>query len=385
MATEVQHPEIVKFIENISIAPHDLLEDNHSQEADELRGKWKENKRAGKLYALSACGDARVRFPKPEKYVTLKSIAAGGNVDSNIVTNAGVEFAVFAGHYDGEAFKPGEMPTGCGGLGAKYEALEHNKPVPVKGIGYYIARNIDHPDPLVNALLKANKIAKISNKPQLTIAQNHRIGEIFPFGVFMPGQSPRFAINILDLYEKYDPKEIYAKGIPELERRVIPEIFNEFLEACEAQVKESLLTYPNYKEMMRVQNPRMVVLSTEIMSAKIRYPKIASFPGILFKIHLPRIKNGSDVSIDPEKLQDVINQIEYPIPHAVENFGKPNESFSNTDRFLIETDDIDLSRKVALRLAEEEWMQKWMNLEGHQMLIVQTQEGISQLIEEFKQ
>ena len=84
-------------------------------------------------------------------------------------------------------------------------------------------------------------------------------------------------------------------------------------------------------------------------------------------------------------MKDVINQIEYPIPHAVENFGKPNESFSNTDRFLIETDDIDLSRKVALRLAEEEWMQKWMNLEGHQMLIVQTQEGISQLIEEFKQ
>lgn len=380
---EAQRPETAKFAESIVISPEALLADNHSEKADELRRKWMENKKAGNLYLLGACGDARVRFPKPERYATLKSIAAGGHIESKILTSAGIEFAVVASHFDGEIFVPGHMPTGCGGLGAKDKALKEKKPTPIKGIGFYIARKIDHPDPLIQALLSANKITKETNKPSLAVAQNHRNGKIFPFGVFLPGQNPICDVNLIDLFSKYNPEAIYAKGIPELERRLIPDVFKDFIDACDAQVKELLLNYPNLREMLRVQNPRMIVLSSEIMSAKIRYPEIANFPGILFKVHLPRIKNGTEVSIDPEKLEDVVNQIEYPITHAVDNFDKLNESFSNTDRFLIETDNIELSRKVALRLAEEEWMKKWLALPEHQILIAQTQEGISNMIEDF--
>lgn len=380
---ETQHPEIAKSAENIVITRDTLLADNHSKAADNLRAEWMENKRAGSLYALDACGDARVRLTKPEKYVTLKSIAAGGVTEKSIIASAGIKFAVVASHFDGGIFALGHMPTGCGGLGAKDEALKGKNPTPIKGIGYYIAKKIHHPDPLIQALLSANKITKETKKPSLAVAQNHRNGRIFPFGAFSPGQNPICDVNLIDLFSKYDPEEIYAKGIPELERRRIPDVFKDFLDACDAQVKEMTLNYPNLTEMLKVQNPRMIVLSTEIMSAKIRYPGIADFPGILFKVHLPRIKNGTDVSIDPEKLEDVVNQIEYAIPQAVDHFGKPNESFSNTDRFLIETDDIELSRKVALRLAEEEWMKKWITLKDHQVLIAQTQEGITQLIEDF--
>ena len=52
---------------------------------------------------------------------------------------------------------------------------------------------------------------------------------------------------------------------------------------------------------------------------------------------------------------------------------------------MIETEDITLSRDIATKLAEEEWMKKWMTLKDHQVLIAQTQEGISQIIEEFRQ
>lgn len=385
MTPEGQRPEIVKSSESIVITRGTLLTDNHSQLADELRGKHRDYKIAGLLYLLDACGDARTRFPKPEKYLTRKTIAAGSQIESKILTSAGIGFAVIASHFDGEIFVPGQMPTGCGGLGAKDMALKEKKPTPIRGLGYYIARKIDHPDPLIQALLSANKITKEAKKPSLAVAQNHRNSEVFPVGIFLPGQAPICDVNLIDLFSNYNPEEIYAKGIPELERRQIPDIFKDFLADCETQVKESLLNYPNLKEMFKVQNPRMIMLSSEVMSAKIRYPEIASFPGILFKIHLPRIKDGNNVfSIDPEKLEDVVNQTEYPIEHAIQNFRKQNESFSNTDIFLIETENLDLSKKVVLRLAEEEWMQKWMKLEGNQVLLVQTQEGISQLIEEFK-
>jgi hypothetical protein len=383
MATERHRPELVGSAENIVITPDTLLKDNHTETADKLRAEWMENKRAGELYVLDACGDARVRFPRPEEYVTLKSIAAGGLIESVIVSNAGTKFAVVASHFDGETFVPGQMPTGCGGLGAKDKALKEKKPTPIKGIGYYIENNIEHPDPLIKALLTANRIAKETGKPCLAVAQDHRTSKIYPFGVFLPGKAPICAINLIDQLLGYNPKEMYGNGIPELENSSIPDIFMEFIDACKAQMKELLVNFPNLTEMLRVQNPRMIVLSTEIMSAKIRYPEIAGFPGILFKLHLPRIKNGTEVSIDPGKLEDVVNQTEYPIQHAVDNFEKPNEPFSKTDRILIETENIDLSRKVALRLAEEEWMGNWLALPEHQMLIAQTQEGITQLIEQF--
>lgn len=383
MTSEGQHLEVIKSAENIVITPAALLEDNHSAQADSLRKKWADNKIRGKLIAMVSCGDARVRLALPESYVTLKSIAACGSKENKIITSAGVEFAVVASHFDGETFVPGQMPTGCGGLGAKEKALKEKPTAPIKGIHYYIANRIRHPDPLIQALLSANKITKETNKPSLAVAQNHRIGRISPFGIFLPGETPKCDVNLIDLLSEYDAKEIYAKGIPELENRYIPDIFKEFLEASESQVKELLLNFPNLKEMLKVQNPRMIVLSTEIMSAKVRYPQIAGFPGILFKLHLRRVKNGAEVSVDPEELEEVVNQTEYPIQHAVDNFGKPDGSFSKTDRFLIETDSIDLSRKVALRLTAEEWMKKWLAPPEHQVLVAQTQEGITQIIEQF--
>ena len=278
------------------------------------------------------------------------------------------------------------MPTGCGGLGAKDKALKDKKPAAIKGISYYIDNNISHPDPLIQALLSANKITRDTGKPSLAVAQNHRIGKIFPVGAFMPGDIPTFAVNTIDLFSKYNPQNIYEKGIPELKKKDIPDVFSEFLAASEAQVKDLLLNYPNLKEMLKVQNPRMIVLSTEIISAKVRYPKIASFPGILFKLHLPRFKDqNGKLGVKPEILEEICNQVEYPVQHAVDNFGKPNEAFSKTDRLLIETEDITLSRDIATKLAEEEWMKKWMTLKDHQVLIAQTQEGISQIIEEFRQ
>lgn len=383
--SEGLRPEI-KTSRDIIISRSRLLEDNHSKLADRLREEYKENKRAGRLRVLKACSDARFRCPDPTKYVTIKSIAGGGEIENAITSNAGVESGVVGSHFDGEIFVPGHMPTGCGGLGAKDDEMKKSKPVPIKGAGYYISKNVEHPDPLIQALITANKMTKIMGKPNIAVAQNHRNAEVFPVGVFLPGQPPITAVNLIDLFTKYDPEKIYEKGIPELERRLMPNMFQPFLDACGAQEKELLLAYPNYKQMMAVQNPRLVLLSTEIMSAKIRYPEICDFPGIVFKIHLSRKKIGNDVTIDPEELQKVINQADYPIPHAVEGVKEPNKGFSDTDLVLIETDKLSLSEEVASRLFKEERMREWISLPErcNQVLIAQTQDGITQIIEEFR-
>lgn len=382
---EGSHPEIVKSSESIEITPKTLLDDNHDKEADVLRKERNDNKTAHKLYSLDACGDSRGLYPLPAKVSSIRSIASGGSKESRIITNPAVEYAVVSSHFDGEIFEPGKMPTGCGGLGAKNISLKEKKATPIKGIYYYIEKNVRHPDPLIQAILTANKTTKETGKPSLAVAQNHRVGKIYPFGVFLPGEAPMCAVNLIDLLSEYNPEEIYAKGIPELERKIIPNIFNEFLEASEIQVKDLLLNYPNLKEMLKVQNPRMIVLSTEIISAKIRYPRIANFPGILFKLHLPRVKDGNGTpSVKPELLKEILNQVDYPFQLAVANCNKANEPFSKTDKVLIETEDIALSRMVASKLTEEESVKEWIALKDHQILVAQTQDGLSQIIEEFK-
>jgi len=383
---EGPHPEIAKSSENIEITRTRLLDDNHSTEADRLRKERNDNKAAHSLYSLDACGDARGLYPLATKSSSIRSIASGGSKENKIITDPAVEYAVVASHFDGEIFVPGQMPTGCGGLGALDQALKDKRPTPIKGIYFYIARKIRHPDPLIQALLTANRTTKETGKPSIAVAQNHRIGKILPIGTFLPEKAPNCNVNLIDLLSEYDPKEIYAKGIPELEKSKIPDVFKEFLEASETQVKDLLLNYPDLKEMLKVQNPRIIIISTELISARVRYPKIANFPGLIFKIHLPRVKDEDGrPSVKPELLDEICYQMEYPIQHSVDNFENQNEAFSKTDRFLIETEDIALSRHIATKLAEEECLKKWMTLKGHQVLIAQTQEGITQLMEEFKQ
>lgn len=365
-------------IEALVIAPDSLRTDNQSKEADSLRSEYERYAANGELIGEEACGDARTILPLPQKAVPIRSISTAGLKDYAIFRDPKIGLAVAITHFSGDTLKVGKMPTGCGGLGAK-QSVEGLKD---EGIGYYVKNNIVHPDPIVQALVTARRIFRESGKPTLAAVQDHLTTKLYPVAVFLTPIDYKSSVDLVELAIKYDPNSIYAGLIPTLKDSDIPEAFREFLDAANAQMKGLLVNYSNFKEVERVQNPRMVVLSTEPRSMRVRYPQTASRPGIAFKLHLPRERLGSGkISIKQNVLRDVVNQAEYPFVHASEHFGDPNKDFSKTDIFLVETGDIDLSNQIATRISEEEWMKKWLSQNSHQIWIAQTQEGITSRIE----
>lgn len=385
MAGEILGPSIeLPPIKTLVITLESLRVDNQSEEAKIGIGEYERHASNGDLVAGEACGDSKTTLPLPEQTVFLRSISNGGPKDYGVFRHPKVGKAVAVTHVDGDTLEIGKMPTGCAGLREKQKSRTQSEGV-VEGLSYYVHNNIAHPDPVVQALVTANEIFKKSGKPALATVQDHLTTKIYPVGVFLPNQAPNAAINLVDLAVKYDPESIYANLIPTLKDSDIPDMFREFLDAANAQMRSLLMNYSNFKETQKVSNPRFIVLSTEPRSLRIRYPKTMSRPGIAFKMHLPRerLESGT-ISINPSVLRDIINQVEYPFGHAADHFGKPGESFEDTDIFLIETGDWDVSYQLAEELDKVKPVKKWLSQDRHQIWVAKTEEGITTRMELLK-
>lgn len=369
------------------ITPQSLLKDNHSIETEKLRKAWQENRKKGQLTAFFTCGDARTLTPLPESSMSIRSIATGGLKDSygNLVNNRGVKQIVVLDHHDGDTAKPGQRPNGCGGLAAKEQANGHKDNKVKEGIAEYIEREVKHPDVIIQALLEAEEIAMQTQKPVMAATQDHLTEMIFPIAIFIEGGLQKFtAIHLNDIAGNlYDPTRLYANGIPVLPDNLIPENFKQLLDANRKNVALLAKRYPDLKQKQKVQNPQMVVLSTDIRSMRIRYPQTSQLPGSLFKLNIPRKKEGSHTSINSKDLVRTLNQAQYPIEHALENFGDPTKPFYQTNTLFVETGEINLSRRLAQEAIRKPWMKEWLRLPNHQIIIAETKAGVSSVIENF--
>lgn len=362
----------------IVITPRSLGEDNE-REAPGRIVQFLANKDLKKLRVAAGCVDARVLIPDPEKTISMRSIATAGSKEYRIIESRGVEMAIVLGHFDGETVEPEKRPTGCGGLGAKEQAI-NGSDESVRGIDFYIRNRVQHPDVCVQCLMTADEIAAQTGKPTLAAVQDHITAVIYPIAAFLDGGLIRASrIRDRDLII-YNQANIYRDGIPALEDDEMPGIFGEFMEASRAQARDLAMRFPTLRDMQRVQNPRMVVLSTELMSMRLRYPQTSDTPGILFKLHVPREKMGSGISIKPELLEESLGQAQYPLEHAVHNYNTDN-AFSKTNRLLIETEDFNLSVQLAQSISERDWMQKWLGLEDHKIIVAQSRDGITNKID----
>lgn len=368
------------------ITPKALYEDNHSEQAGRLRQEREKARRKGDLTAYFSCGDARIFTPKPESSMSIRSIAAGGSKIpyERLVNNRGVARIVVLDHHDGDTVKPGQKPNGCGGLAAK-EQVNGDKPGQKDGILEYIEHEVKHPDVIIQALLTAEEIARITDKPVMAATQDHLTEIIYPIAVFLEkGNHKLTAIRLGDIAgDQYNPTRLYADGIPVLPDYLIPPNFLELLEANRKEVAYLEKHYPNLRKKQKVQNPKMVVITTAIMSMRVRYPTISQEPGSLFKLNVPRKKEGTHTSISHADLTRTLNQAQYPIQHSVKNHDDPTKPFSATNTVLIETGDMDLSRKLAGEAVEKPWMKDWLSLPDHQIIVARTQAGITSEIEQF--
>ena len=128
----------------------------------------------------------------------------------------------------------------------------------------------------------------------------------------------------------------------------------EYIDANNKYMTDMFRQYPDLKEMQKVQNPRMIAISSRLPSLRTRYPKTTSTPGSTFILHLPRGKNGSKIEVAPHIQVNIMNQVEYPLMHAVEHYGKSDKAA--------------ISRK--------HWMKKWLALPDHKIIVAQTQSGL---------
>lgn len=374
-------------LEVLDVSPKSLMEDNQSQEARELSTKWEDNKNHHNITVVVACVDARGFSPSPESTESVRSIDVGGKKSIEIFKSESVGLIVVKGHFDGEASVPGKKTVGCGGAAAKEEVLNKKHEEVDEGTEEYAKNKISHADTLVQTFSTAYELAKATGKPTLVLMQNHRTGKIHPVAAFNDNGTDKISSKLdpKDLFENYDEAKIYADGVPTLPDNIFEnEKIRAFIVASRKQMSEMLLTYPDLSEIQKAQNPSIIFVSSKLPSIRTRYPKTTEGPNSVLKLHLPREKNGEKAKlIDPEVKTEVYNQIHYPVQHSLKHFDKPGESFSRTNRIVIETSDIAVSKDFAADLIKKPWMKKWLALPDHRIIVLQNKEGITSVAEWF--
>ncbi len=142
--------------------------------------------------------------------------------------------------------------------------------------------------------------------------------------------------------------------------------------------------YRDFRKMQKVQNPKVVALSTGIRPLAVTYPEIFSDPNTVFQLSVARDRiDDTSIYISDEILETTFNQAEYPLTHAVAHYGSDEKPFSKTNSVLIETPYFDQSESLAAKLSEKAWMKNWLSLPNHQIIVAQKKAGIVSQIEVF--
>jgi len=380
-----------KITENkIKITSESLYNDNHSEEANEARYIWSKAKSYGSLLIVQKCSDARVFLPSPDTSVAINYIAEGclpPEPQQLLLASPGVAGEVILAHFDGETFQAGKMPEGCGGLKAKKDQIETQKMETY--LDKYIEKHIIHPDPILQACFSALETVKYTEKPVFVAAQDHRTGETFPVAAFYSWGDEKEIVAHKDILgslfgHRYDPASFYRNGIPQIGEDKLAKIFVNFLNEAQEKSRRINDKYPDFYIESSIQDPPLVVLSTNIIPFAACFPRTGAKPGTVFEVFVPRKRVEASVSIKEDELEPSLYQIEYPIRQSLQNNGQDGKPFANTNTILIDTEHISLSRTLAYKLCDQiQSVKDWLNIKTHKILISETEKGILSEIKEF--
>lgn len=354
-----------------------LTRDNReSEDAKVRRSLWEEARAKGELIAVYRCSDARIKPPGLEA-ISWGSISASEAPTRKLASNRGIKASLVLAHFDSEILATTGFPDGCGGLGVK-RAIKGERHE--KGVKKYVSEKIKSDDAVVSAVDSAIKIAKLSGKPVLAALQDHLTLNIFSVGYFDQEGRTIADIEVLSAVadkENYDRKDLYKEGeLPLIAELALPDVFTELLMKNREEVAEIVSKYPHLVELQKVQKPRMVMLSTDIRSTRVRYPHYSSVPGSIFKVNVPREKTEGNPVIKAEDLENSLDELEYPLSESVHHHKDKEKPFSNTDRLIIETGSMALSRSLENSLRNRDWYQDWLKLDGRKTILIQTNQGI---------
>lgn len=368
--------------ENLIISPQTLFTDNHSPKADEARARFNETRAKREISAWIRCADARVKTAGDS--ISIGNISAASLPNESIASHRSLESLIAITHIDGGTIEAEKMPTGCGGLAAKADIGDRECE---DGIEKYVSEKISSKDPVAQALRTAERLAYLSaDKPVLAATQNHLNYDIYPIAYFQVVRGQLVSVSSVKPEDiiNYNPERIYKDGFPTIEEGMLPDVLKKIIEQNRSEAQDIFAKYPDLTSLQKVQNPRMIFLSTDIRSARVRYPELSSVPGSIFKVHVEREKLEDGVSVKETNILDALSQLQYPIEHyAIKNYDDQTKPFSRTDRLVVETGDIELSRTIANEALKKSWMKKWITLPDRKILLVQTNAGVSNVIEEL--
>lgn len=351
-----------------------FLDDNRTDKAHDRLREWEDAKRGRDLYAIWACSDSRLVLPN--RAVHIYTLAAGGRRSpfNALLSDPRIKADVVVNHYDGDLAIPGESPGGCGARFAK-KRMEEGMPVNGYGVEKFISEHVWHSDLVKQTNTAAAFTAYRTGRPVLAAAQDHLDLAVYPLAVYLDGgrdvQSgvPQHFI----LAQTYFPDEIYRDGIPVLNHTKLPSVFDDFISENLAQSSDLPRRYRDLRITQKNQNPRLLVVSTDIRPLTVRYPQITDKPGSTFRISVPQQTLDGAVRIDPTHISLAFQQAEYPVAH-----------FSNLRTILIETRSMEKSTSVAEDLTKQEWIKSWLLNVDHQILIGEVSRGETRFIQSFQ-
>ncbi len=372
---------------NLIITPDSLMEDNKSPESQERIRNNRETRDNGELIVEETCCDPRPPLAEPEQIVQLTSIAASGPVNPfrRVYEDERVIGIMVKPHY--KTFIPGNRPFGCGGVEAKARQISQpNIGVDEGDIEKYIRKYVPHSDAVFNALLRCSRITELSGKPTLATAINSE-GDLSILGWFRRNSSGALEVMTKvpmdQMMGRYNASEIYAQGIPCIDRGdVLPE-FQDRIEAYEKHAVKLKKLYWDLQEEQEELNPRIIKIGSPIKSLIARYNNtLGNIPGVAFDIGLARPQIDQDTYIyDQESVEAGLNQLHFAISQSVTNHNAPNDPFSSTNTILIEMVSMDQALDMAIALEKKPWMQEWMRFQNHKIIVSQVRAGQTEKIQ----
>lgn len=338
-----------------------LLAENRSVRADELRGEWLNAKRNGTLTAAWICSDARavVVDTLGSSIAEVTSIAAADQPSrfEHVFKHSGVAQVISSGHFK------------CGGMHVK--EVRNGQTLPIRRpVESFIDSRIISPNTITQAYRAARRIAQISGKPVLAAITNHETREIFPIAeIWNGGANVRSNVDERSLLEgtvQYD-----ENNVPILQDRQLSPNFAILMRRNKERVAY-LQRQGGFDKKQKVQNPGLILMTTSIIPAGLRYPS-KYLPNSIFSIKLGYKKSGNgNIDIDGYEKIEATQQLEYPIGNSLT--AKPNEAFSDTHTLLIETPDLKESESLAGELVGHLFVKQWLS-QGSQILISEVHSG----------
>ncbi len=370
------------------ITPDVLREDNRSDLSKSRIKKFQDARDSGNLIIEDQCCDARPPEAESEKIVRLPSIAGSGPISpfSKVYADPRSKGIITKPHYSEVTFKLGQRPGGCGGGEGKETHMQNGIPAEEGDIDKWIKKYVPHSDVVINSLYRAGILARLFDKPVLATAAAHDTGKLSLLGWFKKRPSGSIenvtAIPVSFLFAgNYRPAEIYAEGVPSLDRGEVPDVFQERIQAHEDYIEQLKRKYNDFSEAQRVQNPKLLLISPNIKGPAIRYANTLGRPGSAFEVRFGRERIDEDITVDKEILSEALNQAHFPIARSVAHHEDDTKDFSRLNRILIETASMDLSLDLAMELADRAWMQDWMNLPNHRIMVARTRAGVTEAID----